>query len=93
MIPTQSEIDNLITTFGNDKEGQLLLETEETIELFNVVISLGRVRHHVHTAKLKNIETIIAAHKSLNSVNSEIKLIFTPGTDPTIVREYFEWLP
>ena len=93
IIPTPNTIDSLKTTFGNDKEGQLLLETEETIELFNVVIPLGRVRHHLHTAKLKNIESIIANCKVLNSVNSEVKLMFAPGTNTTVIREYLDWLP
>ena len=94
--PDLASIEGIVNIFGDDKEGLLGLEGEETRRIFDVDIPLGRVRSIIHSAKLESLMELQQRYEELKSnIASDIasiKLQFVPGQDSKIQKQYLDWL-
>ncbi len=81
----------LIALFEDGKSGDLTLyDLEETVTLFDVDLPLGKIKPIHLQAKLMNEQEV--KEKLAEQKDSEIQLKFVPSGDPTIVKEYLDWL-
>lgn len=80
----------LIAPFEEGKSSDLTLYLEETVTLFDVELPLGKIKPIHIQAKLMNEQEV--KEKLAEQKESEIQLKFVPSGDPTIVKEYLDWV-
>jgi Domain of unknown function (DUF4365) len=80
----------LIAPFEEGKSGNLTLYLEETVTLFDVDLPLGKIKPIHIQAKLMNEQEV--KEKLAEQKESEIQLKFVPSGDPTIIKEYLDWV-
>ena len=61
--------------------GPLYLEEEEYAELADITFSLGRVQHHVESARIINPEDVLSQLAQASDDNAPVSIQFVPGTN------------
>ena len=84
------ELKMQLEPFKDGKTSDLTLFLEETVNLFDVNLPIGKIKPIQVKAKLANEQEI--QKKLANPETSEIQLQFIPDGDSTIMKEYLDWL-
>ncbi len=75
--------------FAGGKSADFPLLLEDFVNLFDIVIPLGRTKPFNIKVKLANEQAV--REKLSAQEDGEIQLTFVPSADKTVVIEYLEW--
>ncbi|GCE29381.1 hypothetical protein KDA_48650 [Dictyobacter alpinus] len=83
-----TEVRQYIQSFEGDKIRERIVSLPETITLFDIEFPVGEVKSTFVQARLEqHIREILAEQKEC-----AIPLQFVPGSDPTYIKEYLDWI-
>lgn len=85
----RTELMQQLEPFAAGKAADLSLFWDETVNLFDIDIPLGKTKPVYVTVRLANEQEV--REKLAEQIDGEIQLKFVPSGDKTILKEFLEW--